>query len=167
MEWIFVVFILLVAFSFLLGRQSSGGYQYRKKGPLFTPAERSFFGVLQQAASDDMVVMGKVRIADVLSPQKGMSRKHWQTAFNKISVKHFDYVLCRTSDMEVLAVIELDDASHNKKSTMRRDAIVEAACSTADLKLLRFKAARTYQLSAVQQQINEVFLAGMMEATSK
>jgi len=41
---------------------------YELIGPLFTPAERSFYGVLTIACGDQAIVFGKVRIADILKP---------------------------------------------------------------------------------------------------
>ena len=66
---------------------------YRQK-EFLSPAERSFLDVLSQAAGDEWRVFAKVRIADVLTPAKGMSRSRWQSAFNAISAKHFDFLLC-------------------------------------------------------------------------
>lgn len=66
---------------------------YRQK-EFLSSAERSFLGVLNQAADDDWGVFAKMRIADVLTPAKGMSRSRWQSAFNAISAKHFDFLLC-------------------------------------------------------------------------
>ena len=140
MEWIVVLIIVLVVVSIFLKTPIGKGYSYRKSTKLFTAAERSFLGVLDQAISDKYRVFGKVRVADIIAPAKGMSRKNWQIAFNKISAKHFDYVLCSKDKLEVIAVIELDDKSHNTKKASKRDSLLENACSSAELKLIRFQA---------------------------
>lgn len=44
-------------------------YPYRLIGPLFSVAERSFYGVLSLACSDKALVFGKVRIADIIEPE--------------------------------------------------------------------------------------------------
>lgn len=147
-----ILFIILIAFIFL-SKKSNKTISYRKNGPLFTAAERSFLGVLDAAVSDNYRILGKVRVADILSPQKGLDRKNWQIAFNKISAKHFDYVLCTKDTLEVIAVIELDDKSHNKKSVAARDAFVNSACESADLKLLRFPAKARYSIGEVAEII--------------
>jgi len=115
-------------------------------------------GVLDQAVSNDYRVFGKVRVADVISPAKGMSRKNWQIAFNKISSKHFDYVLCTKDKLDVIAVIELDDKSHNSKKAKARDKLLEGACDSADLKLIRFPARPTYQVNSVRDKINTTLM---------
>jgi len=153
MEWIIALFIILIVVSALLKAPAGKGYNYRKTGKLFTSAERSFLGVIDQAISDKYRVFGKVRVADIITPAKGMSRKSWQTAFNRIAAKHFDYVLCSKDKLEVIAVIELDDKSHNSKNSQKRDSLLENACNTAELELIRFKAKSSYQVQAVREQI--------------
>lgn len=126
---------------------------YELIGPLFTPAERSFYGVLSLACEDQALVFGKVRIADILKPKKGLNRSLWQTVFNKISAKHFDFVVCRPDDLSVLAVIELDDNSHLQKKRIERDEFIELACLNASLKLHRFKASESYNINDIKSHI--------------
>jgi len=158
MEWIIILIILVVVISVvipaLIKSPAGKGYNYRQRGPLFTAAERSFLGVLDLAVSDNYRVFGKVRVADIINPGKGMDRKNWQIAFNKISAKHFDYVLCSKDKLEVIAVIELDDKNHDTKKAMSRDALLENACKSAGLKLVRFQAKSGYQVQAVREQID-------------
>ena len=154
MEWL-IFLTAIIASLFLVSKGSSYGTvsRYKKKETLFTPAERSFLGILDQAVSDKYSIFGKVRVADVLSPAKGMSRKNWQVAFNKISSKHFDYILCDKDTLAVVAVIELDDKSHSSKKAVARDRLLESACDSASLKLIRFAAKSGYQVQSVRDQL--------------
>ncbi|CAM2907580.1 DUF2726 domain-containing protein [Shewanella loihica] len=145
--------IILTLLSRLGSSTSSRHYQYRKHKALFTPAERSFLGVLDNAVGEQYRILGKVRIADVITPEKGMTRQHWQNAFNKISAKHFDYLLCDKQTLDVIAAIELDDKSHKQAKTIARDQLVEDACRTAGLPLIRFDAKRGYHVESVRTTI--------------
>jgi hypothetical protein len=106
MEWLalllFVVTVLIVL-ALKLTRQSekSDGYPYIMNQILFSPAERSFLRVLEQAIGDEYRVFGKVRVADVVSVKSMSNRNVWQQAFNRISAKHFDFVLCRKDDLTI------------------------------------------------------------------
>lgn len=153
MEWLVVLVIIIIILTFFLPKSADVVDGYRLRGELLTPAERSFYGVLLQVLPEDLTLFCKVRIADVILPQKGMSRQEWQRSFNQISAKHFDFVLCQKTNMRVVAAIELDDASHNKKTTQKRDAFVNIACESAELKLIRFKAQRAYQLEDVKTRL--------------
>lgn len=155
MLYIIVFIILIIIFIVVLkgfsSKENSIGYQM--KGPLFTKAERSFLGVLNQACGDKAIIFGMVRIADILKPQKGLNKSQWQTAFNKISAKHFDYVLCNPNDLSVISVVELDDNTHSQKNRISRDNFIEEACRSSSLKLHRFKASHAYNIHEVRASI--------------
>jgi hypothetical protein len=69
MEFIALFLIIIVVLFLLLSKTNKAEKvltPYELNGPLFTPAERSFYGVLNLACNDKAVVFGKVRIADIL-----------------------------------------------------------------------------------------------------
>lgn len=148
---VFSFFLLAFLLRFILKSASNPGYVLR--GPLFTPAERSFYGVLTQAVSGQYLVFGKVRISDILLPKKTLVKSDWRIAFNKISKKHFDFVLCDKDTLSVLAAIELDDSSHTLPETIARDSFVEGVCKSAGLPLIRFDARASYQIPAIQNKV--------------
>lgn len=156
MEWItlltLVVFVLFVALA-KKQRASSGDYPYQFNEQLFSPAERSFYGILNQATQNEAVVFGKVRVADVLSPPKGLSRSNWQKSFNRISSKHFDFVICSPDTLYVRAVVELDDKSHAKGKRAERDRFIEKACESAGVTLHRVNAAATYNVGEIRAML--------------
>jgi hypothetical protein len=130
---------------------------YSAKSNLLSPAERSFLGVLVNAIGTDYVVAPKVRVADAVAPRTGMSRSDWQRAFNRISAKHFDYVVCRASDFRIVAAVELDDKSHKQARRRERDQFLEAAIRSADLPLLRFDAKSGYSQAQIRDSFAGVF----------
>lgn len=128
---------------------------YTLRNGLLTKAERSFYGVLVGVVPDDLVVMSKVRIADVLHASKGLNQKDSGRLFAKISSKHFDFLLCLKSDLSYVAAIELDDESHQKKSRIERDQFVELACKSAGLPLYRCRAKYAYQPEELKSYLFE------------
>src|ERR1700752_312435 len=95
---------------------------YRKKDCLLTPAERSFYEVLQRVAGDDMQVFAKVRLVDLVWLPKGTQNR--QAHLNRVMSKHVDFVLCNRKTVSPVLVIELDDSSHNMSHRQGRDAVV-------------------------------------------
>ena len=155
-----IIFILLVVFKLKVKpKQASEKFEhsYERLDVLFTPAERSFFGVLNQAISDDVIAFGKVRVADVITPTKGGVKGAWQRAFNKISAKHFDFILCNKSDLSFVCSIELDDKSHNSAKQKTRDAFLEKACKSANFPLIRFPAKATYSVTDIRESLSVCF----------
>ncbi len=132
---------------------ASVDYPYCRNEALFTPAERSFLGVLDQMIGDQYRVMGKVRIADIISVRPMQDKGQWQGAFNRISAKHFDFLLCDKDDLSPIAAIELDDKSHSAEKRRQRDEFVSGVCDAADLRLLRIPARQAYTRSDIERLV--------------
>ena len=153
MIWIIIaiILVLLIFAALIKNKKKSADFQYKKQKTLFSPAERSFLGVLNQAIEDNAIIFGKVRVADILSPISGLPRSKWQISFNKISSKHFDFIICDKHDLSVLCAIELDDKSHNSKTRKTRDAFLQSACVSAQLPLIQIKAKSAYNIDEIRQ----------------
>jgi hypothetical protein len=123
---------------------------YRLRENFLSAAELAFYRVLEQAVGQCYSINNKVRRWDVLYvPRSDESR----TYENKISSKHIDFLLCDPATMQPILAIELDDASHNRKERQDRDTFVDQALAAAGLTILHIKAAHTYSIAEVQQQI--------------
>ncbi len=165
--------VIVVLLKRLLPELFQAKYSYDKIGNLFTAAERSLFGILKQVAGGDIEVFGKVRVADVIAPQKGSTKTYWQQAFNKISNKHFDFVLCNKTDITVICAIELNDSTHKLTSRSARDTFLSNACHSANLPLIQIPAKKSYNVSEihgllsgfVNKPINNAFPVNQQEAT--
>jgi len=130
---------------------------YLRNSSLFSKAERSFFGVLQDVVGERAYVFGKIRVADVLEPEGGLSRSDSKKGLSKISSKHFDFVLCRKTDLSFICAIELNDSSHKLESAKERDEILERACRTARFPLLWVPAQRGYVREKVEELLSPYF----------
>ena len=126
---------------------------YEKLETLFSAAERSFLGVLYQAVEDNALVFGKVRVADVIIPLRGMAHKQWRIALNKTRCKHFDFILCDKNDLSILCAIELNDKSHETKLRKERDEFLIAACDSAGLPLIQVPAQSAYNVDEIRQSL--------------
>jgi len=124
---------------------------------LFSPAERSFLGVLEQSLDNRYRVLGKVRLGDIVKPAKDPSRSNQITALNKIRQKHVDFIICSASDLAVVGVVELDDKSHDRKDRAGRDNFVDLVLASAKIPVLHFPARKGYELQDVRLQLAEAF----------
>lgn len=125
---------------------------YRRRDFL-SKAERAFFRVLQQAVGRGGLVFAKVRLADLLTPAGGIGQQGYQAAFNRISAKHVDFVICGPEDLVPRVAIELDDASHRQATRQERDAFIDAAFHSADFPLLRIPAQRDYGIQQLRAEL--------------
>jgi Protein of unknown function (DUF2726) len=153
---ILFIFFAIVIFAAITKQQSGNtdGFPYQKCKSLFSPAERSFLGVLEQAVGSEHRVFGKVRIADVASVKNLSNRSTWQRAFNRISAKHFDFVICKASDLTVVCAVELDDKSHQQSKRKERDNFASGVCQAISLPLLQVPAQQAYSLQELKSKVS-------------
>ena len=137
-------------------QRAAGGHTYEAVA-LLTPAERSFFGVLQQAVASDYQIFVKVRLADIIHPLRSPSRSGWQSAFNRITGKHVDFVLCDSEGLRVVGVVELDDRTHERFERGARDGLVDSALAGAGIPVLRIPARQTYSPVQIREQVQSLF----------
>ena len=126
---------------------------YEKKHFLLSKAEKAFYQVLLPVIPDDHVLFPKIRVADVLSVRSGSEKR--QSLMNRISSKHFDFVVCDRKWLEPRMAIELDDASHERADRQARDAFLDGACEAAGLPLLHIPARSTYDQKALGEEVRK------------
>lgn len=148
-----VAFVLLVVIKAAMRKRTFRDHRYQLREPFLSPAERSFYGVISTAVSNDYVVLAKVRVADVIAPETGQDRSNWQTAFNRISAKHFDFVLCDPKTLSIEHVVELHDRSHQSATRAKRDDLLRKACESAGLPLSEFVAKKAYSIDEIRNKI--------------
>lgn len=159
MLWILIIAIVLfslVVISALKNKQAGSvgtiAFPYQPAKILFSAAERSFLGVLDQAVGSEHRVFGKVRVADVAMVKPGLGNSARQGALNRIAAKHFDFVICRASDLSVVCAVELNDKSHSSQRAQRRDDLLANVCQAISLPLFTVPAKQAYSTQDVRAQ---------------
>jgi very-short-patch-repair endonuclease len=130
-------------------------YPYEKESALFSPAERSFFGVLEQVINNRYRLMGKIRLADIVKVKSGLNKSAWQNAFNKIQSKHIDIVACDPTTLSVQFVIELDDKTHSQSKRQNRDQFVDNVMRAAGIPIVHFTAKNSYSLQEIESILSQ------------
>jgi very-short-patch-repair endonuclease len=79
----------------------------------------------------------------------------WDTVHGRrLSQKHVDFVVYDRYTAAIIAVVELDDRSHNAKDRRDRDAFVDGVLSSLDVAIVRVRAARTYDVETLRLQLD-------------
>ena len=128
---------------------------FRLRDHFLSPAELSFFHVLQGVVRQRCYIATKVRISDLLYV---VQRRNNMQHANRIDRKHVDFVLCDPNTMQPRLIIELDDSSHARKDRSDRDAIVDAAFAAAGMRVLHVVARRAYSPNEIEQLIGNALL---------
>jgi len=91
---------------------------HKKKTYLTTENERKLYFALQKALTSQYMIHCQVPLIALVEPPYQYRTKSW--------AKRLDFVITDTAS-KIIAVIELDDASHNRKDRVERDNYVNYA----------------------------------------
>jgi hypothetical protein len=146
---------LLILFALLARwlRSREPRFPYEPADALLTPAETVFWEVLVEAVGADFALFSKVRLADVIVVRPGLPNPFRMRAFNRISAKHLDFVVCDPESYVILGVIELDDRSHLQEARRDRDDFIDGALSAAGIPILHVPAQRAYSAAKLRDQV--------------
>lgn len=133
-------------------RSKQRGFPYEVRRHFLSPAELSFFHVLQGAVRDRAFISTKVNLADIFWVNAA-NRSNFMTFRNKVDRKHVDFLLCDRATMQPILGIELDDKSHEREDRQVRDAFVDYVFKAARLPLLHVPARRAYVVAELETQI--------------
>ena len=145
---------LSIFLPFLQKKTETEKLPYRVRDDFLSPAELSFYKVLQPVVGTKLAIQSKVRLADVFFVARHNENRSY---FGKISQKHVDFLVCDAMTMKPLFGIELDDASHKRPDRQERDAFVDDVFRTANLPLLRFPVQRSYSRDEITSKIAPLF----------
>ncbi len=131
-------------------------FPYLVRDDFLSAAEISLYHVLRNTLGSDAVVVTKVRLADLFFVQRSNENRG---AFNRIALRHIDFLLCHPQTMKPLLGIELDDASHAKDSQKGKDEFLNQVFKAANLPLLRIPAQRGYNPDEIGRKIRALLAA--------
>ena len=158
---ILILILVAVAIALSLFKKKAGkgpvNFPYQSKDVLCSPAERSFLGALDNIVGKNYRIFAKVRLADIVDVQKGLSTSAWQSAFNRISGKHLDFIVCSANDLSIIGAIELDDKTHRGKGRHERDQFLDKILEAAGVPILRIKAQSTYSIKEISSSLDSAF----------
>ena len=135
--------LVLLAFAGLIALARKGLFTKGRAGqgmqhwPVFpkkvlTPVEQQLYHRLTRAFPDQ-VVLSQVAFSQLVGVKKGENFTAIWNRYNRLTA---DFVLC-TKDFRTVAVLELDDRSHDNPSRMDADRRKAAICEAAGIPLHR------------------------------
>ncbi len=106
-------------------------------------------------ALPEYIVLAQVQASRVLGVKKGFNFNEWNNRINRLS---YDFVIC-AKDSTVLAVVELDDKSHEAISRAETDEKKNKATSAAGIRLIRWHVKAIPDQIQIQSMFTESQLA--------
>lgn len=84
----------------------------------------------------EYIILAQVQLSRILGVKKGHNHLSWSNRINRMSA---DFVVCN-KDSSIVAVIELDDSTHEKPDRQAADSKKDKALEAAKIKIIRWQA---------------------------
>lgn len=104
---------------------------------LLTKNEWDFYKKMKVVADRyNLHIIAKVRLADLVEVDNYLTGNAFNKYFWKIQAKHVDFVLCNPDNLAVIAILELEDSSHNTTERAQRDDFVDKVLTKCGYKII-------------------------------
>ncbi|MGB1263672.1 MAG: DUF2726 domain-containing protein [Cognaticolwellia sp.] len=152
---LFAMISLIVIVAMLASRlnDNSFPFPFDRKTALFTPAEKNFQNLVEQAMGGRYRILNRVKLADIVNIRNGVSNRASQTAINNANSKYLDFVICERDSMKLLGVIDLVD-TNGKGYKVKKDWFVSGALEAAAIPHIRIKVKANYTIDEIRACIN-------------
>ena len=144
-----VVALALVVFRRKMPSNHEGPWPFIARKPM-SASEQILYFRLREAVPDH-IVLAQVSVSRLLAVEKGQNVQAWNNRISRLSA---DFVVCK-KDASVVAVVELDDASHESKERRRADAKKDRALGAAGIPVLRWQAKTMPDIVTIRRTLGQ------------
>lgn len=162
---LFALISLIVIVGVLASRlnDNSFPFPFDPKTSVFTPAEKNFLNLLEQAMGSNYRVINRVKLSDIVTIRQGVSSRASQNAAANAEGKYLDFVICERNTMKLLGVVDLVD-TQGRGYKVKKDWFVSGALEAASVPHLRIKVKANYTLDEIRACINSRLLGNKVPA---
>ncbi|MBL0711336.1 MAG: DUF2726 domain-containing protein [Colwellia sp.] len=156
---LFALITLIVIVGVLASRlnDNSFPFPFDSKTSVFTPAEKNFQNLVEQAMGSKYRIINRVKLADIVTIRNGVSNRASQSAATNAENKYLDFVICERHSMKLLGAIDLVD-TQGKGYKIKKDWFVSGALEAASIPHLRIKVKANYTLDEIRACIHSHLL---------
>jgi len=129
---------------------------YLKRNYFYSNEEKKFLAALVYAVGREFLIMGKVRLADLLLLKPDLGGKARVKAYEKICHDSIDFVLCDKKTGKIIAALQLYSDQEKIEKQMRKSVFLQNTLKTVDLPFLSFKESLSYNSSELRNSIFKV-----------
>ena len=128
-----LILVVIVVIKTKIVGGSDEAWPFYAKKPLSQPEQVLYFRLTK--ALPEYIVLAQVQLSRLLGVKRGNNFHAWNNKINRMSA---DFVVCN-KDSSVIAVIELDDASHARGNRQVADNKKDKALTSADIRIIRWQ----------------------------
>lgn len=144
--WILIIIVAVIVFLAILKTKKETQtndedeikdevFPFFAKKTVLSQVEQILYWRLIKALPDH-VILAQVQLSQLLGVKSGENYSRWNNRINRMSC---DFVVCN-KDSSIIAVIELDDATHQRKDRQAADAKKDKALNSANVRIVRWQA---------------------------
>jgi hypothetical protein len=160
MELILLAMISLIVIVALLASRlndNSFPFPFDSKSVVFTPAEKNFQNLVEQALGPKYRILNRVKLSDIVAIRNGISKRASQIAVKNANSKFVDFAICERNSMKLLGAIDLVD-TQGKGYKVKKDWFVSGALDASAIPHIRIKVKTNYTLDEIRACINSRIL---------
>lgn len=133
--------------------EPSLAFPFKKEGNLFTPVERTFLGLIEEAVGNEFRILCRVKMSDILTIHQNTNKRISKNAATRAGSKHLDFVLCSKEDMSPIIAIDLVRNTGKDGYKSQRDFYVSGALDAARIPHVRIKVRSGYKVKDIRECI--------------
>lgn len=167
--WVVLVSIAVAIALLVLAKAKFGqdametNWPFYAKKALSLPEQALYFRL--HNALPEYIVLAQVGLSRILGVKKGFKLRTWMNRIDRMSA---DFVIC-AKDTSVIAVIELDDASHERADRQIADTKKDRAFGAAGIRVIRWRVASIPDEAAIRAAVRtrQTLVADGLASTSR
>ncbi|MFT4937218.1 MAG: hypothetical protein ACI88A_000232 [Paraglaciecola sp.] len=151
---VLMMLLIIVAVGAMKLNEPRLAFPFKKKTNLFTPVERSFLELIEEAVGGRYRVLCRVKLTDIVAVRQSTDKKTSKNAFTRAGGRSLDFVLCSKQDMTPVMAIDLvhqNPAKDGYKS--QRDWFTTGSLDAARIPHVRIKVRSGYQAKDIRDCI--------------
>ncbi len=145
------IIAIIIAVLYLKAKSKAGSgseiWPFYAKKPLSPPEQILYFRLIE--ALPEYIILAQVQLSRLLGVMKGHNHLSWSNRINRMSA---DFVVCN-KDSSIVAVIELDDSTHEKPDRQTADSKKDKALEAAEIKIIRWQAKSMPDISTIKSAL--------------
>lgn len=155
MELVIILMILLiiVAVAAIKLNEPALAFPFKKKASLFTPVERSFLMLIEEAVGRDYRILCRVKLVDILAVRQSTDKKTSKNAVSRANSRYLDFVLCSKNDMTPVIAVDLVHSNNKEGYKKQKDWFVTGSLDAANIPHVRIKVRSGYKAQDIKECI--------------
>ena len=162
---VLMMLLIIVAVGAMKLNEPGLAFPFKKKSNLFTPVERSFLNLIEEAVGGRYRILCRVKLTDIVAVRQSTDKKTSKNAFTRAGGRNLDFVLCSKQDMTPVMAIDLVHQNGKDGYKSQRDWFTSGSLDAARIPHVRIKVRSGYQLKDIRDCIEARLAPSVIKRT--